>query len=661
MLDRLGIWTLARQGPVVRLTLWLGLALAAGGALHGALLLAGDGLSPKSARTAVNLLLFASALLVMSRSERPASAFGLAIGDRWAPHALLGLALGAGALVFQAALAVTVGGWSVNHNGEYLGAIGKAMAGVPIAVPAAVVYAGFVAGSLRERLGPGAASVLAGLAAFIVHAALADPSAPGEPVWSAASIGLAIALAARARFITGDIALGAGLLAGVLVVERFVRKAPVLTGVGSAVLAPDRVLLPAPALVASLAEALVALTALAPAERAEPGRARLSPAFLRAYPFATMGALAPIDLWLRVLTRARWRVGAVYIPRLVVTLGLSAINSALSLPERLLAPILTRRRRIPPPVFILGAHRSGTTHLHNLMSLDPAFWAPTAWQVMNPHGFLVSGWIVRPIFALFAPWRRPQDAVAFGLSAPAEEEYAVANTTDLSPDWSVRLPREHHRYDRFCFPDRMTKRQRDRFGAAHRAFLRRATVGARGRTPLLKSPHNTGRLALLASLYPGARFVHIRRDPEAVYRSNIGMQETAHRLFQLQDPPTGGTYADRFPGLYAQMETRFYADADARGWAGVAEVRYEDLAADPRAALGRIYDALGLTWTEAFDRRLSAYLGRIAGYTPSGHAPLAEDHRRALADALGPLLDRLRDADARPAGRPGPAPAADRL
>src|SRR5690606_23362435 len=121
---------------------------------------------------------------------------------------------------------------------------------------------------------------------------------------------------------------------------------------------------------------------------------RVSEAFKRSYPFATLGLLAPLDVWLTQLWRARFRVPPVYLARLIATLFFSTLNTVLTLPERLLAPFIVRRKKVTAPIFILGAHRSGTTHLHNLISLDPQFIAPSTWQVMNPPGFLVSGWLL---------------------------------------------------------------------------------------------------------------------------------------------------------------------------------------------------------------------------------------------------------------------------
>ncbi len=651
----IAIWSDLCAPPILRLLCWAAFVLALAGTVQLTSWTIGLGLdmrSPRSGRSIAGLLLLAGSLAVMRRSGREPADFGLAIGANWRRHAKIGVGVGAGALLLQTSLAVTVGGATLRtpDPGRWFATVFESLAGFPLAVAAAVVYAGFIAGTARERVGPNIAATFAGAVCAAFHLFYADPSARGDAHQAAVTLGLLAVISAQLRFITGDLVLGASLLAGAYTAERFIRKAPVLHDAGDAALAPlltiDRMLLPAPTLIAALVVGMIALAPLvarsAPRERSA---MKINPSFLRSYPFATMGALAPLDIWLRELARARFAVGGAYILRLVVTLALSAINTIISMPERVILPLIARRRSVPPPVFILGAHRSGTTHLHNMLALDREFVAPTAWQVLNPHGFLLSGWLLRPIFSLFAPWRRPMDAVAFGLSEPAEEEFAVANMSGVSPDWSFRLPRMHARYDRFCFPDQMTDRERETFITAHGRFIRSLCIVSR-RVPLLKSPHNTGRLALLSSMYPGARFVHIRRDPAEVYRSNINIEKTAHALFQLQDPTPGDAYSDRFPSLYHGMESRFYADADARQWRGVCEVRYEDLVADPLRVVRSIYDTLGLRWTDEYGARLRDYLARIEGYKPADRRPLDSDARDRLDAALGQIAQRWRDADA---------------
>jgi len=44
--------------------------------------------------------------------------------------------------------------------------------------------------------------------------------------------------------------------------------------------------------------------------------------------------------------------------------------------------------QIKPPLFILGHWRTGTTHLHNLLTVDDRFAFPNYYQVSYPHHFL---------------------------------------------------------------------------------------------------------------------------------------------------------------------------------------------------------------------------------------------------------------------------------
>ena len=143
-------------------------------------------------------------------------------------------------------------------------------------------------------------------------------------------------------------------------------------------------------------------------------------------PLSVMSFLAPLDLWLRCLWSARLAVGWRYLPRLLGTLAFSLANTLLSLPERVLLPRLLRRP-VPDPIFVVGTHRSGTTHLHNLLALDPQFVAPRNYQVLNPVGFLFSGWLWAPLLTLILPRKRPMDNMDFSLFTAQEEEFALGN------------------------------------------------------------------------------------------------------------------------------------------------------------------------------------------------------------------------------------------
>lgn len=650
---RFDIWAWGRSCPRRRVALWLGLIALFCAVLHFATTLVGlesPIASSGPGRSYLGLIALASALLVMSRSEREVGDFGLAIGDGWRRHALVGIGLGASVMTALVVLTLITGARTAHAApiGEWLEATGKAFGGLPLAVSAMITFGGFVVGTLHERYGRAVSAVGAALLFGLLFMAI--PTEPDESAWvEGVNRFMLMLVGAQLRLLTGDIVLGAAFFFGLFFIERLARKADLLGPISderlAAFLAPDRRLLESPALWALLG--LVAFgTALKLRVTPSPARtkARVSAAFKRAYPFATLGFLAPLDVWLVQLWRARFSVQPVYLLRLIVTLILSTVNTVLTLPERLLTPLILRGRRVAPPVFILGAHRSGTTHLHNLISLDPQFIAPSTWQVMNPFGFLVSGWLLRPILTLFAPWKRPMDSVKFGMWAPAEEEFAIANMSGLSPDWSLRLPRLAERYDRFGFPDLMTERERRRWRSLHQRFVRQFTLFSK-RRPLMKNPHNTGRMAELRALYPDAKFIHIRRDPEDVYRSNADMARTGHILFQLQDPIEGIGYADRYFTIYGMMEQRFYRDAESLPPSVVADVRYEDVVARPVEVVRGVYDQLGLTWTDEFESRLRSYLEQVSDYQRNKKRPLTPEELDRLRRGLGSVWDRWQQAD----------------
>src|SRR4051812_11139807 len=86
-------------------------------------------------------------------------------------------------------------------------------------------------------------------------------------------------------------------------------------------------------------------------------------------------AFAPLDAWVRLL--ARHGAAPRYWLRIAFGLFTSCIGTVLTLPERVvLAPVLRARaarngarlEHGPGVVVILGYFRSGTTHLHYLMS-----------------------------------------------------------------------------------------------------------------------------------------------------------------------------------------------------------------------------------------------------------------------------------------------------
>jgi hypothetical protein len=355
-------------------------------------------------------------------------------------------------------------------------------------------------------------------------------------------------------------------------------------------------------------------------------------------------AFAPLDAWVRLI--ARHGASPRYWLRIAFGLFTSSIGTVVTLPERVvLGPVLRARaartglRLEHPPgvVVILGYFRSGTTHLHYLMSCDPKFRSPRWCEVLAPQGFVLSWAFLRVFMIPFVSAKRPQDDVAIGPEWPAEDDFAAANwglASSLMGKFVV--PRAHSRYDRYHDLEGLTARERRAWRFVQWAFCWKLSRGAGGRAILLKTPSHTARVRELVDLLgPGVRFVHISREPASVVASNVAMAERLE-IYNLQSRPEGDDVRGRVVREYIATERKYLAEAAGLGPGMLSTLRYEDLIADPTGSLRRVYSELGIEWTAEFEGRALDYLHSVGDY----RAATKPKEGRA-AEAGDPELDSL--------------------
>ncbi|MBX3404710.1 MAG: sulfotransferase [Phycisphaeraceae bacterium] len=346
---------------------------------------------------------------------------------------------------------------------------------------------------------------------------------------------------------------------------------------------------------------------------------------LIALPSAHYMAFAPLDCWFRVLIRGGTFISPRYWARLAWCLFTSALGTAVTLPERvLLWPVLAllRRRPIdhaPGIVFVLGYYRSGTTHLHYLLSCDPRFNTPRWYQVLAPAGFVLSWQVLRWVMTPFVSSKRPQDDVAIGPEWPAEDDFAVNNWTGAcTMPGRMLLPRAWERFADFNDVQAAPERDRRLFSDTLTAFVRKLALVSRGRALLLKTPAHTARVGELVQLFGRrARFIHLSRDAGAVLRSNIAMHARFAPYF-LQDHPGDDVIRKRIIAEYDATERALLRDAAALPPGTLARMRYQDLVADPLDQVRRVYAELGLTLSPEAESRMAAYLRSVSDYRAAG-------------------------------------------
>jgi len=284
---------------------------------------------------------------------------------------------------------------------------------------------------------------------------------------------------------------------------------------------------------------------------------------------------------------------------------LATVSSLMTTPLRMAEHALFKRRIDStsisrPPLFILGHWRTGTTFLHSLLTQDHEAGYVTLFQTLAPESFFVGQKTLQPLAAMRAPRTRPMDNVLLEMEGPQEEEFAVAHSSGHSFYVGWYFPRAMERlFDKYALLEGLS---RDELAAWQRSYihmLKVATRHAGGRRLVIKNPVNTCRIDALLELFPDAKFVHICRDPYAVYMSTLHLFRSVLNLVSLQkiDDAEIERYVLKF---YRQMTERYLKDRDRIPAGNLVEVRYEDLDANPVAETERIYAELSLPgWEEA--------------------------------------------------------------
>lgn len=332
------------------------------------------------------------------------------------------------------------------------------------------------------------------------------------------------------------------------------------------------------------------------------------------------------DDWWRLLRREQFRVDLICWPRALWLTAMSLWNSAAARTvERRLGPVIASTR-VEAPVFILGHYRSGTTHLHELLSNDARFASPNRFQAFNPRTFLVTESRLAPIVEPLMLPRRVQ-----------EDEVAFMNLTQLSPYMSWCFPRSRTDYDRYLTFQEANPDEVAVWSDAMDRFLKALTLHL-GRPLILKSPPHTARVRQLLKVFPDARFIHIRRNPYAVFVSTIGLLKAVRPVFRLQRGPKE-IDVEAVLKTYANMYTAYFADRELIPPGQLVEIAYEDLERDPIGQLRTIYEALSLADFESVQPAIESYVASIVGYRKNRHPKIEDATRQRITEAWAQCFD----------------------
>lgn len=153
-----------------------------------------------------------------------------------------------------------------------------------------------------------------------------------------------------------------------------------------------------------------------------------------------------VGSWLRMCWRFRREIDwKMYWHRMLFLTFMSVFNSFLALFDTFFYRGKIYQQDLNPrPVFILGHPRTGTTHLHNLLSLDKdQFTFSNTFHVGFPSSFLCHEKWGSKLLAPILDDRRPMDNMKLDFQIPQEDELAHnVLSSGRSPYMPLVLPRE---------------------------------------------------------------------------------------------------------------------------------------------------------------------------------------------------------------------------
>jgi hypothetical protein len=262
------------------------------------------------------------------------------------------------------------------------------------------------------------------------------------------------------------------------------------------------------------------------------------------------------------------------------------------------------------PIVIVGQGRSGTTILHELMTLDPANRVPLTWEVDRP-----------------AP---PPERATYETDARIDEvQHQLDQAERLIPDFKrmhrmgARLPQECVRMTASEFRSliftatwrvpsytRWLLREADMSPVyrAHRRMLQLLQWRCPAERWVLKSPGHIWSLEALLAEYPDACLVQTHRDPLKIL-SSISSLEVVLRAMTSDDidpHEIAREWSEWFCLGYERSVT--FREAGGVPDSQVMDVQFGDFIGDPVSQVRRIYEHFDLEFTEEFDRRMREYV-----------------------------------------------------
>lgn len=262
------------------------------------------------------------------------------------------------------------------------------------------------------------------------------------------------------------------------------------------------------------------------------------------------------------------------------------------------------RRRLIPPIIVMGLPRSGTTFLHRLLGADPRNRGLYFWELVHPIPPL-KGPDPRRLVAAVESWigRRlmiQMDHIHVIADSEYEECIWLTMPTFHSLAFYVMAPV-------YSYVEWFRRQPQLPIYEEYLEMLKIFQAGTPTRRLTLKAPAHTGSLPEIRRVIPEAILVQTHRHPLGVMNSLNSLMYFAHCTVSKQIDVLK-TAECNLGILEAEIERNLHSRRN--GGIPVHDIFYEEILADPFAAVRKLYAAHGIEMTPEAETRMRQFIAQ---------------------------------------------------
>ena len=284
------------------------------------------------------------------------------------------------------------------------------------------------------------------------------------------------------------------------------------------------------------------------------------------------------------------------------------------------------------PVFIIGHWRSGTTHIHNLLSMAPGFFYQNKYQNFFSDNFLTTEDYFKPVLSRMMNSTSPVKSWKSNISktmdmdTPSESDTAlISEISEYTYHWGHLFPKAWKQYfDKYLFLENISEQELNEWKQTYRHLLNKVYLKNDKGNLLIKNPGDTARIKYLLGLFPNAKFIFIHRNPYDVFYSNLKLWSSVLDTVALQKI-SGKEKKDIVLNVYRKLHQNYLDQKQLLGTNQLVEVSYNDIIGAPVETLHQIYEKLELTGYDEALPYFKSYIKATNSWYRSDYNKYPED------------------------------------